>query len=326
MPVDTPVENAVQSATQLRVWHRYATTANVIAQTGIIITGAIVRVTSSGLGCPTWPECVEGSITPTSAQTEAWHKYVEFGNRMLTGVLVIVAVLTILAMVQHNRSLVLQRQPKNKSLTRLAIACFAGIFVQAILGGITVLTGLNPLTVAGHFLVSIVLVAIAYKLWWLFRNEPSAIVKVPPLAKRATFIHLVSAVIVIVLGTLVTGSGPHAGDSADITRLPFDPRIISWIHADAVLLFIGLSIGLVIAFAINHQLSDLRIRAVRVVLVALGQGLIGYVQYFTHLPWVLVALHVAGACVLWLVTLNLFFAANQRINGSMPTARNNNAK
>ncbi len=310
----------------LRPWHRYATTANVIAQTGIIITGAIVRVTSSGLGCPTWPECVDGSITPTSAQTEAWHKYVEFGNRLLTSVLVIVAAITIVAMVQHNRALVSAGYRKVKSIVGLALACFAGIFIQAILGGITVLTGLNPLTVAAHFLVSIVLVAIAYQLWWILRADDSTPTTTSPWVKRAVGIHTFVAFVVLVLGTLVTGTGPHAGDTAEITRLPFDPRIISWIHADAVLLFIGLTIGLALAFTINSEFGDLRRRTLRVLVVALGQGLIGYVQYFTNLPWLLVAVHVAGACTLWLVTLNLLFATGQRINGSMPTAKNSSAK
>ena len=313
---------------ELRPWHRYATTANVLAQTGIIITGAIVRVTASGLGCPTWPECVDGSLIPTSTQTQEWHKYVEFGNRLLTTVLIIAAGLTLIAIVQHNRLRQSHGLARRPAYFRLALACFAGIFVQAILGGITVLTGLNPLTVAAHFLVSILLVACSYRLWWLIRvpNSDEQHIEIHPTIMRGLWIQTALAAIVIVLGTLVTGSGPHAGDSANIARLPFDPRIITWIHADAVLLFIGLSCGLVVALVVNNAHTEVRRRAWLVVCVALGQGAIGYVQYFTNVPWVLVAFHVAGACALWLATLTLLFSPDQRTNGSIPTARNSSAK
>lgn len=269
--------------------------ANLIAQTGIVITGAIVRLTSSGLGCPSWPECVPGSVTPTSSQTQAWHKYIEFGNRTLTSVLVVVALLTIFAMRKESRE-----------LRRLSYGTLLGIFGQALLGGVTVLTGLNPIAVGSHFLLSIWLISVAYKLKYLYVN-PNQPVTVQPVLINAVRFHSLLAVIVLVIGTLVTGSGPHAGDSADIARLPFDPRMISWLHADVVLLFVGLSIGLAIAFKATHAPERITKAAIVVVVVSLAQGLIGYVQYFTALPWVLVAFHVLGACLLWIATLNLRF-------------------
>ncbi len=275
--------------------------ANVLAQIGIVITGGLVRVTASGLGCPTWPECVDGSIAPTSTQTESWHKYVEFGNRLLTFVLLIVAILVVFAL----RSSKLKR----KDLNRLAFTIIAGIFAQAILGGITVLTKLHPLTVAAHFLVSIGLITVAYNLYW--RADESGYTNfkltVPALFRKGSKVHTAIALAVIVVGTLVTGSGPHAGDSGEIERLPFDPQTISWLHADLVFLYIGLTVGLYFAAKALSAPSQI-VSAVKIVLlVSAVQGLIGYVQYFTGLPWVLVSLHIAGSCVLWVVTLRLQF-------------------
>ena len=293
----------------LHTWQKRVLQANVVAQTGIVVTGAIVRLTASGLGCPTWPECVDGSITPTSAQTQSWHKYVEFGNRMLTAVLVVVAIASIVAVRQHNQNRTQEGLPSRPLLFRLAVANFGGIFAQAILGGITVLTGLNPLTVAAHFLLSIALISVAVTLLWRIKeSSDERLAIISACAYRGIQVLTALALLVITIGTLVTGTGPHAGDSAQITRLPFDPRIISWIHADAVLLFMGLLIGLLIALYALNAASALKRQAKITLAVAFGQGLIGYVQYFTALPWVLVAFHVAGACILWIATLRLLLS------------------
>lgn len=296
----------------LRPWQARVLKANVVAQTGIVITGAIVRLTASGLGCPTWPECVEGSIAPTSTQTEAWHKWVEFGNRLLTFVLVIVALATILAVRSYNKQRTNSGLAKRPILTKLALICFGGIFAQAILGGITVLTGLHPLTVAAHFLVSIALIAVAYHLYWrALQPNDTFTLRIAPLLHRGLRLQTALALVVLVIGTLVTGSGPHAGDSADITRLPFDPRIISWIHADVVLLFFGLTLGLIIGLYSTNAPRDVTRNSINVLIIGVAQGLIGYIQYFTALPWVLVAFHVLGACLLWIATLRLLFSAQQ---------------
>lgn len=293
----------------LRTWHKRVLQANVVAQAGIVVTGAIVRLTASGLGCPTWPECVNGSITPTSSQTQSWHKYIEFGNRMLTTVLVVVAIASIVVVRQHNRDRVQAGLDSRPLLFRLALGCFGGIFAQAILGGITVLTGLNPLTVAAHFLLSIALISLAVILLWRAQeNSDERKLVLSPIASRGFQVLTGLALTVITIGTLVTGTGPHAGDSADITRLPFDPRIISWIHADVVLLFMGLLVGLLVAlYALNAPALTKRMASITLA-VGLGQGLIGYVQYFTSLPWILVAFHVAGACILWIATLRLLLS------------------
>jgi len=288
-------------------WQKSILRANLVSQTGIVVTGALVRVTASGLGCPTWPECVAGSITPTSTQTQSWHKYVEFGNRLLTGAISLVAVATLITVFVINRNRVTAGLSKRSGLTKLALAVVAGIFAQAILGGITVLTGLNPLTVAAHFLVSMGLIAISVLLV-IRAQEPETTSDSLPLAKPVRYLVqaiAALALLIITLGTLVTGTGPHAGDTAKVTRLKLDAVTITHVHATAVQLFFGLVIGLIVAILANTTPQPFLKRTLIVLAVSLGQGLIGYIQYFTGLPWALVALHVLGACLLWISTLYL---------------------
>ena len=269
-------------------------TANLLCQMGIVVTGAVVRVTSSGLGCPTWPQCVPGSLIPTSTQTQQWHKYVEFGNRMLTGLLIVVAVTTLAA--------VWRPRPDLRGLASIPLL---GVFAQIVLGGVTVLTGLHPLWVGAHFLLSIGLIAAAAWLAWRWNN----ISRIDAPHKAVSNVvrgHTSLALLIVVVGILVTGSGPHAGDSSQVKRLPFDPHTISWLHADLAILFLGLTLGLAVALAATGSLQQ-RTAAWQLVAVTALQGTIGYVQYFTALPWALVAVHVLGAVVLWVAALRLRF-------------------
>lgn len=316
-PVASPLFNSPNTEKSQVVpnnWQRRTLIANLIAQTGIVLTGAIVRLTASGLGCPTWPECVAGSIAPTSAQTESWHKYVEFGNRLLTFVLLIVALVTIVAIWQHNRDRLNAGLLKRKSLTLFAGGSLVGIFAQAILGGITVLTGLHPLTIAAHFMVSIGLITVAQVL--LTRaQEPDDIPvvgQVPTALAIGMRVHIWLALSTLVVGTLVTGSGPHAGDTGDIVRLGFDERTISAIHADFVFIFVGLTVGLLIALAACNAPARVMRLAWIVLAICIVQGVIGYTQYFTGLPWALVAVHVLGACLLWIVCVRFYMSRNLR--------------
>lgn len=298
----------------IRPWAYRVVVANLLAQAGIVVTGALVRLTSSGLGCPTWPECVAGSITPTSEQTETWHKYIEFGNRTLTFVLVAISLLLIVAVTQHNRDRVINGFEKRNSLQWLSLGTLLGIFGQALLGGVTVLTGLNPISVASHFLLSMGLITVANRLLFRiqeFEDRPIKARVHSALAAGIT-VHTFLALAVIILGTLVTGSGPHAGDSAEIERLAIDPRLISWLHADAVLLFLGLSIGLLIALKATTAPTDITHAAWLVIAICIVQGFVGYTQYFTGLPWGLVLIHVVGSCALWIATLRLFESRNSR--------------
>lgn len=299
---------------KLRKWHHRTLIANLVAQTGIVLTGATVRLTASGLGCPTWPECVAGSIAPTSEQTEAFHKYIEFGNRLLTFVLLIVAIASLIAVFKHNQERKQAGHNKRRSLTILALAILLGILLQAILGGITVLTGLHPLIVAAHFMVSIGLITVATVL--LVRAQepndtPVALQVAKPIAIGMQ-IQLWLALVVIVLGTLVTGSGPHAGDTNDIVRLGFEFREITTAHAALVWLFLGLTSGLLIALHSTTAPKAVTKQAWIVLGICFAQGIVGYAQFFNGLPWGLVAIHVLGACVLWIYTVRFYLSRNLR--------------
>jgi len=299
---------------KLRNWQHRTLIANLVAQTGIVLTGATVRLTASGLGCPTWPECVAGSIAPTSEQTEAFHKYIEFGNRLLTFVLIIAAIASLLAVIKHNGERKSAGFQKRRTLTVLAAGIFAGILFQAILGGITVLTGLNPLIVAAHFMVSIGLITLATTLLVKAQevNDDPVTAQVAKPIKLGMKIHLLLALLVIILGTLVTGSGPHAGDSNDIVRLGFEYRGIATAHADLVLLFVGLTSGLLIALHATNAPQAVVKNGWYVFAACLAQGVIGYTQFFTGLPWGLVAIHVLGACLLWIFSLKFYLSRNTR--------------
>lgn len=298
-------------------WVRNVYRANLVAQIGIVITGGIVRVTGSGLGCPTWPECVEGSITPTSTQTEAWQKYVEFGNRTLTGLLVVLALAALLATtVWRRRSGVRRRR-----LLMLAWIPMLGTFAQALLGGVTVLMDLNPLTVAAHFLLSMAIIAGCVVLVQVADDDrdPPGSVTVRPVTVALSNLLIAVTAVVLVIGTIVTGSGPHAGD-ADVGRLNLDPRLISWLHADVVLLFIGLLVGMVVLLYVDTGSATAVRRAWFTVAAAVFQAAIGYIQYFTGLPWTAVVLHLLGACLVWVCVWRLRLALTDRSSEVLDTA------
>lgn len=272
-----------------RNYHRILL-ANLVAQVGIIVTGGLVRLTGSGLGCPTWPECVPGSYVPVQEQAEGFHKIIEYGNRLLTGVLAIIAILTVIA--------VWQCAPVRR-LKIAAATVLGGVIIQVLLGGVTVLTELHPATVAVHFLVSAGLVAAAAYLWFA-RNErdgePAALV--PDLVRRIAWLTSGMGAVVLTLGTVVTGSGPHSGDADTPARFGFDPRTIAWLHADAVMLFVGLVVAVWLATRLSPAPESVSIAWRAVLIVTLAQGAIGYVQYLTDLPEVLVLLHMFGAAAL----------------------------
>lgn len=264
---------------------------NLLCQVGIVVTGGLVRLTGSGLGCPTWPQCVPGSYVPTVEQEEGFHKVIEFGNRTLTGLLSVVALFLLWA---------LYRWTKDRRELRLgAWATLAGIAAQAVVGGITVLTGLNPWIVGFHFMASSALVALAAFMLWRStqpagRTEPA----MHPLVDRAAWAVCALTVAVLVLGTVVTGSGPHSGDADEPARTGLDPRSMSWLHADTVMLLVGLVVAVWIGARITGRTAEVGRAWGVVVLVVLAQGLVGYTQYFTDLPEALVLAHMLGASLL----------------------------
>ncbi|GAA3784727.1 COX15/CtaA family protein [Micromonospora maritima] len=275
--------------------------ASIIANVAIVVTGGAVRLTASGLGCPTWPRCTDESYTTTSEM--GVHGVIEFGNRLLTFAVGIIALAVVLA--------VLAQVPRRRGLLPLAVGVLFGIPAQAVVGGITVLTNLNPWVVGLHFLASMVVIAAAYALWRRTAEPDGPVVPtVPaPLRTLARITTLVSAS-VLVVGTWVTGSGPHAGDQG-AARNGLDPESISQVHADGVFLLIGLSVALFFAFRAVGAARAARAAGV-LLAVELGQGVIGFVQYFTHLPAVLVAAHMLGSCLVLLATLGVLWATRER--------------
>ena len=269
--------------------------ANVVANGAIVLTGGVVRLTGSGLGCPTWPRCTDDSFVTTPEM--GIHGVVEFGNRLLTFVLSVLAIALVVVVLRSAR----------RDLRPLAVAAFLGIPAQGVIGGVTVLTGLNPWTVAAHFLVSMGLVALTTVLW-LRSREPGV---GQPLVGRP-FRLLVGAVaaaaaLVLVMGTVVTGSGPHSGD-LEAGRTGLDPELVSHLHADAVFLLVGLTVALLVALHATDSPGRVRRAARDLLVVELVQGVIGYVQYFTDLPVVLVLLHMLGAVLVAAYTARLVWS------------------
>ena len=273
--------------------------ANLIAQSGIIVTGAIVRLTGSGLGCPTWPDCTPGSLIPVAGQVEGFHKYIEFGNRTLTFLVLAISIaLFVFSLINEKRNIILW-----------SFLPLIGTLLQAVLGGITVLTGLNPFTVMAHFLLSIILVGISVKIYSYFNGQRIS-KSLPKIVDNYVKIVTLVGFAVITLGTVTTGSGPHSGDEI-AARFNLDLRVIAWLHADTVLLFVGLIIGLLVITKLNSESNHLYKTTRTLFIICLLQGFIGYVQWFNDLPWVLVSLHVIGAVITWIAIANLaLFSSN----------------
>jgi heme a synthase len=259
--------------------------ATLVSNIVLVVTGGAVRLTDSGLGCPTWPDCNGGALTPRSSLNV--HSAIEFGNRMLTFVLVIIAVATVIA-------------AWRTAERRLSLIILAGIPVQAVVGGISVRTHLNPWVVSVHLVSSMVIIALAVLLIWRVTARPTAAAAAPTALSRpavwlawATF---AVAMLVIYAGTVVTGAGPHAGD-AHSQRNGLSALQTSQLHADLVCLVIGLSIGLIIATYALPAVAGARTATWVLFGTEIFQGIVGWVQYFTHVPVGLVIFHMLGAAL-----------------------------
>ena len=256
--------------------------ATLVANCVLVVTGGAVRLTGSGLGCPTWPRCTDRSFRPHGALDV--HEAIEFGNRMLTFVLVAIAIATFVAAWRSGR----------RDLRILGLVLALGIPAQAIIGGITVLTDLNPWVVSFHLLCSLAIIGLAVLLLWRLDHPAAGTVG----GAEVTLAGLTFAAgwLVLYVGTVVTGSGPHAGD-VDSPRNGLNPLQVSQLHADLVFLFVGLTVGLLFAVRAARRSAAVR-RGVLVLLgVELAQGTIGFVQYFTDLPEVLVGFHLLGTAL-----------------------------
>lgn len=280
-----------------------------LSQAGISVTGAIVRVTGSGLGCPTWPQCFPGSFTPVGvSEVPVIHQAVEFGNRLLTFVVVLTAAAVVIA---------LTRVRRRREVLFYAWMMPAGTVLQAVIGGITVLTGLLWWTVALHLLVSMLMVWLATVLY-VKVGQPDVgtdMAAVPSPLRWLTAVSAVALAGVLVAGTMVTGAGPHAGDNSaedPVPRLAIE--IVTLVHAHAQLLvgygalLVGLAFGL---YAVGAP-GRVKKRLAVLLGIVLAQSAVGVVQYFTGVPEVLVAVHVAGAAACTAATAALWVATRDR--------------
>ena len=282
-----------------------------ITQGGIAVTGAIVRVTASGLGCPTWPQCFPGSFTPVAvAEVPRIHQAIEFGNRMITLAVAIAAVLAVLAVTRARR--------------RAEVLVYAWLMpistvVQAVIGGITVLTGLLWWTVAIHLLASMTIVWLAVLLY-VKVGEPDddgagvTYIVVKPL-RGLTALSAITLAAVLVAGTLVTAAGPHAGDRSatrTVPRLKIEITTLVHIHSSLLVAYLALLVGLGFGLLAVNAPRPVLLRLGALLVLVCGQGAVGTVQFFTGVPAALVALHVAGAAMCTAATAALWTSMRER--------------
>jgi heme a synthase len=290
---------------------RWLALAGVAGNALIMSTGAAVRVSGSGLGCPTWPKCTGDSLVPThSSQHAAANMAIEFGNRLLTFLVLAVGVAVFVAGVRL--------RPRRRDLVRLAAIQPLSVVAQAVVGGIVVLTDLNPAAVAAHFLLSPALLAAATALWVRASegDEPArGLVRNELVWLARALVAVVFAL--LIAGTVVTGTGPHAGDATS-PRFGFKIEQVAQLHADIVWATVGLTFALLLGLRLTNAPGRVQRRALELLAIELAQGVIGYVQYFTGVPGPLVVAHVLGSALVWIATLRVVFAMRER--GEMPVA------
>jgi heme a synthase len=288
---------------------RLVALAVVLSQGGIAVTGAIVRVTASGLGCPTWPQCFPGSFTPVPhAEVAVVHQVVEFGNRMITFLVVLTAALAVLAVTRARR---------RRVVLVYAWLMPASTIVQAVIGGITVLTGLLWWTVAIHLVASMTMVWLAVLLY-VKVGEPDDGAPTPVVPKALRQLTALTAVVLgaqLVSGTLVTGAGPHAGDKSveqPVPRLQVEITTLVHLHTSLLIAYLALIVGLGFALIAVRAPKPVVLRLWVLLVLVCAQGLVGTVQFFTGVPAALVAVHVAGAAACAAATAALWASMRER--------------
>ncbi|MEV8307619.1 COX15/CtaA family protein [Streptomyces flavidovirens] len=303
VPVLTPLALIARRWTPTPRTLRRAALSAVVMTVLIIVTGGAVRLTGSGLGCDTWPKCTDDSLFATPEQ--GIHGAIEFGNRMLTYVLSAAVGWAIIAA----RS----TKPWRRGLTRLGWAQFWIVMGNAVIGGITVWAGLNPWTVAGHFLLANALLTVAVITWQRTREGDTAPrPRVPRPVRKLSWAVVVTSGLLIALGTTVTGSGKHAGDSSDVPRMPWDWADAAHLHAAAAWVVCALAIAMWLVLRVVDAPDDTRARARDLLIVLLAQGGIGYVQFFTGVPEILVSAHMLGSSLMWIAVLRLALSLRER--------------
>ena len=287
----------------------------------IVVTGAIVRVTGSGLGCDTWPNCTTETLAPTAEM--GVHGLIEFGNRLLAIVLcMIVGWLIVVARLQRDA---------DPDITRWAWAQFWVIVLNAVVGGITVWTRLSPFVVAGHFLAAMLLVTAATVTWHKVRaarEDDHRLADLAPTTQRLATGLLAATAALVILGTLVTGTGPHAGDSADVPRMPFDWTGVTILHGAAAVLAgtTALTLWVITPRAVSPRLHR---RATTFLMFFAAQAVVGVIQVAAGLPELVVVLHLLGSALVWIGAVRVLLDARgkartplirHRVRPSVPTA------
>ena len=295
---------------------RWFALAEFVALILITLSGAAVRLTGSGLGCPDWPTCHKHQLTgPLN-----YHAVIEYGNRAVTGVLVVMAAFTLVA--------ALLRTPRRRDLVRLSALVVLGIVANALLGPLVVYSNLNPLLVSLHLIVSLVMVVLGATLYhrskYRYGEGASAVVRDEHFLRVARLTWIPFAV-VVVAGTVATGSGPHAGGSVGqhvAQRLPVGFSAAAWIHSVAAMVFVALIVGLLVAIWRTPTPLPLQLGVRRLAVIGSVQAGIGFTQYWTHVPVVLVELHVLGAISLAIgvTQFNLRQIAREREPGTKRAA------
>lgn len=289
------------TARSLRWW----ALGNVVVNAGIAVTGATVRVTSSGLGCSEWPRCTPDSFVPMGGDHPALNAAIEFGNRTLTFLVLAVGIIVFVA--------TLRLRPRRADLLAMATAIPLGVLGQAVVGGITVLTDLHPASVGAHFLLSmaVVVITVAY---YVRCREPEGELRPTvgrPLRALATAL-VPTGFLLLIAGTVVTGTGPHGGD-ADAPRYGFDMLVVAPIHSGlAWLVLVGGLAAVLLAWRSGAP-QPVRRQSLLLVAAVLGQGALGYIQYLYGLPESLVVGHVLGSALVWIAILRLYFATAERV-------------
>ncbi|TDD16139.1 COX15/CtaA family protein [Nonomuraea diastatica] len=292
--------------------------ASVVVNAGITVTGAGVRVTGSGLGCPTWPRCTPDSFIPVAhPEVSPLNMAVEFGNRLLTFLVLAVGVACVLS--------ALRMTPRRRSLVLLAWLQPVGIVAQALWGGLVVNTMLNPFTVGTHFLISSGLIAACWVLYARAGEGDAPARRVTHRdIRRLGHVLLAAVFVLLVAGVVVSGTGPHSGDVM-ASRFDLDIEAVARIHADIAYVVVGLTFALAFALHVNNAPRPARRAALALFAVELAQGVIGYTQYFLAVPAMLVLLHVLGSTLVWIAALRVVTSLRTRAPeaasaGPSPTA------
>ncbi|GAA3757423.1 cytochrome c oxidase assembly protein subunit 15 [Spinactinospora alkalitolerans] len=291
---------------------RWWALGNIVVNVGIAVTGATVRVTSSGLGCSEWPRCTPESFVPVGTEHSAFNAAIEFGNRTLFFLVFAVGLIVLVA--------TLRLRPRRRDLLTMAVIIPVGVLGQGVVGGITVWSDLHPASVGAHFLLSmvVVIVTVAY---YVRCREPQGELRltVTPPIRRMAAAMVVIGFLLLIAGTVVTGTGPHGGDAA-APRWGFDIVLVTRLHSALAWLTVAGTVALIALTARTGAPRTVRAQAWLLLAAVLGQGAIGYAQYLLGLPEWLVVLHVLGSALVWIAILRLYFGTAERVAVTSPAA------